>query len=75
MSLMDCLEELADITSEFIEEIGDICMDEGVEVLKATPAAVSELADIVIPLVKPTPYNVIRSVQTVDKVMADFRDD
>ena len=74
MDLIDFLEEFAEITGEFIEDIADTCMNEGVEVLKATPAAVKEMSDIVIPLVNPTPLNVVRSIHTVDKVIKDFRD-
>lgn len=66
--------ELFDITKEFTEEVVDICKNEGVEVLKATPAAVKEIADITIPLVKPTPFNVARSAHTLNKVINDFKD-
>jgi len=61
-------------TVELAEDIVDTCMNEGVEVLKATPAAAKEMADIAMPIINPTPLNVARSAHTINKVINDFND-
>ena len=63
--------DILDATQELAEELADTCMNEGVEVLKATPAAAKELADITMPIINPTPLNIARSAHTLHKMIND----
>ncbi len=59
------LDELLDITTEFAQDIIDLCENEGAEIVKATPAAIQEVSDILTPLWNPTPTTIMTAGYTL----------
>lgn len=66
-------EDLAGATAEFKAEVVDACQNEGVEMIKAAPAALKELSDIARPLIQPTPTNLMISSLALQRAIDDFR--
>lgn len=73
-AIKDLITDIIDATVELSEDLADTCKNEGVEVLKATPAAIKELADITIPIIAPTPLNIAKSAHTLHKVIKEIND-
>lgn len=85
MGLSDFLDNITDLdtlhtfysdlkgaTSEFKEEIIDACQNEGVDMVRAAPAAIKEMADIARPLVQPTPTNLMASSLALQRTIDDL---
>jgi len=71
-ALTTLVEDMSEITGDLIDELSHTCRNEGVEVLKATPAAVKEVTAITGPIVSPTPVNIARSAYSISKTIQDF---
>jgi hypothetical protein len=74
-ALTDLVEELTQITAELVDELGETCRNEGVEVLKATPVALKEISEISSPIINPTPINIARSAYRISQNINDFTRD
>lgn len=65
------IQDLLDCTTELAQDVIELCENEGVDVLKAAPAAVEELSGILLPLSNPTPVNILRSGRALKQALGD----
>jgi hypothetical protein len=65
------LEDLVDCTREFGRDMADLCENEGMEIVRETPAALAELGEILAPLHNPTPANVIRTGLALKRALSE----